>query len=142
MALLALSAMKLLSHALVYWGEQRLACLAGVPRGLFELEDDEFEALLVDMEAALLEAAMRDEADALAAAEAADLAGLVEDFQQAQLESSRVPCPGAHDYNSRMYRSCMHRASVRHARPMFIRVLCLGPRITYPTLFYVKPSRV
>ena len=68
---------------------------AGVPPEVFELEDDELEALLADMEAALVEAAARDEADALAAAEDADLAGLVERFQATLLDSPRVPCPGA-----------------------------------------------
>ena len=62
---------------------------------MFELEDDELEALLAEMEAALVEAAAREQADALAAAEDADLAALVQDFQAAALGSPRVPCPGA-----------------------------------------------
>lgn len=62
---------------------------------MFELEDDELEALLAEMEAALVEAAAREQADALAAAEDADLAALVHSFQAAALGSPRVPCPGA-----------------------------------------------
>ena len=62
---------------------------------MFELQDDELEALLAEMEAALVEAAAREQADALAAAEDADLAALVQDFQAAALGSPRVPCPGA-----------------------------------------------
>ncbi|KAK9825172.1 hypothetical protein WJX81_001840 [Elliptochloris bilobata] len=73
--------------------QQRVARAKGVQAGMFELEDDELEALLADMEAALVEAAARHEADALAAAEDADLAGLVESFQATLLDSPHVPCP-------------------------------------------------
>lgn len=66
-----------------------------MPPGIFELEDDELEALLAEMEDALGAAAAAEQADALAAAEDADLAALVQDFQATALGSPRVPCPGA-----------------------------------------------